>query len=237
VRQRTLAAGAGQGLRGRYGSGGLGRSCPVWTGFGDAAEGDFEAEGSGLADVVGDLAAGVALAVVVVRAEILVAHAGVSQQLGGLQLGVPGGDAGFGLVVMTEVAAYGAASFPRATGSRWYRSRRPGSAQRRSRRDDQRDQAEQAQQGTPLATIERGSPRRRFAANLPGASSSRTRPTGNRAWHERLCFTLLLMTSRAHGRTRHPRCPEDRQVAKWPVRELPGALTSRAQCGSSRHRG
>jgi hypothetical protein len=46
--------------------------------------------------VVGDLAAGVALAVVVVRAEILIAHAGVSQQLGGLQLGVLGGDARFG---------------------------------------------------------------------------------------------------------------------------------------------
>jgi hypothetical protein len=58
------------GLRGRYGSGGLGRGCPVWAGFGDAAEGDFEAGGSGLADVVGDLAAGVALAVVVVRAHV-----------------------------------------------------------------------------------------------------------------------------------------------------------------------
>ena len=41
----------------RYGSGGLGRGCSVWVGFGDAAEGDFEAEGAELADVVGDLAA------------------------------------------------------------------------------------------------------------------------------------------------------------------------------------
>ena len=78
MRQRTLAVGAGQGLRGRYGSGGLGGGCSVRGGFGDAAEGDFEAEGSELADVVRDLAAGVALAVVVVWAEILVAHAGVS---------------------------------------------------------------------------------------------------------------------------------------------------------------
>ena len=57
---------------GRYGSGGLGRSCPVWTGFGDAAEGDFEAEGAELADVVGDLPPGAGLAVVVVRAEVLI---------------------------------------------------------------------------------------------------------------------------------------------------------------------
>ena len=42
-------SGAGQGLRGRYGSGDLGRVCPVGFGFGDAAEGDFEAEGSELA--------------------------------------------------------------------------------------------------------------------------------------------------------------------------------------------
>ena len=78
MRQRTLAIWAGQGLRGRYRSGGLGRACPVGFGFGDAAESDLEAEGSELADVVGDLAAGVALPVVVVRAEVLVAHAGVS---------------------------------------------------------------------------------------------------------------------------------------------------------------
>jgi hypothetical protein len=76
ARQRTLAIGAGQGLLGRYGSGGLGRARSVGFGFGDAAQGDFEAEGSELADVVGDLAAGVALALVVVRAEVLVTHAG-----------------------------------------------------------------------------------------------------------------------------------------------------------------
>ena len=47
--------------------------------------------------MVGDLAADVALAFVVVRAEVLVSHAGVGQQLVvDLQLGVPGGNAGFG---------------------------------------------------------------------------------------------------------------------------------------------
>ena len=96
MRQRTLAVGAGQGLRGRYRSGGLGRVCPVGFGFGDAAEGDLEAGGSELAGVAGDLAAGVALAVVVVRAGVFIAHAGVSQQPGGLQLGVAGGGAGSG---------------------------------------------------------------------------------------------------------------------------------------------
>ena len=77
MRQRTLTIGAGQGLAGRYGSGGLDRACSVWVWFGEAAEGDLEAEGAELADVVGDLAAGVALAFVVVRAEVGVAHAGV----------------------------------------------------------------------------------------------------------------------------------------------------------------
>ena len=42
------------------------------------ALGDFEAESAELAEVAGDLAAGVALALVVVRAEVGVAHAGVS---------------------------------------------------------------------------------------------------------------------------------------------------------------
>ena len=46
MRQRTLAIGAGQGLRGRYGSGGLGRAGPVGFGFGDAAEGDPAGAGS-----------------------------------------------------------------------------------------------------------------------------------------------------------------------------------------------
>ena len=82
MRQRALTIGAGQGLRGRYGSGGLGRGCSVWVGLGDAAEGDFEAEGAELADVVGDLAAHVPLALVVVRAEVLISHTGVSQQRG-----------------------------------------------------------------------------------------------------------------------------------------------------------
>ena len=48
---------AGWGLQGRYGSGGLGVSWSAWFGFGDAAEGDFEAEGAELADVVADLPA------------------------------------------------------------------------------------------------------------------------------------------------------------------------------------
>jgi hypothetical protein len=65
----------------------------VGFGFGDAAEGDFESEGAELADVVGDLAVDVAAALVVVRAEVLVPHAGVGQQLVvDLQLGVPSGD-------------------------------------------------------------------------------------------------------------------------------------------------
>ena len=42
------------------------------SGFGAAAEGDLEAEGAELADVVGDLAADVALAFVVVRAEVFI---------------------------------------------------------------------------------------------------------------------------------------------------------------------
>src|SRR6516162_2887455 len=94
MRQRTVTGGDGQGLRGWYGSGGPGGVCSVGFGSGDAAEGDLEAEGSELADVVGDLAAHVALALVVIRAEVLVPHAGVGQQLVvDLQLGVPGGDA------------------------------------------------------------------------------------------------------------------------------------------------
>jgi hypothetical protein len=62
--ERTLAIGAGQGLRGRCGSGGLGRVRSVWGRFGDAAQGDLKAEGSELADVVGDLAAHIALALI-----------------------------------------------------------------------------------------------------------------------------------------------------------------------------
>jgi hypothetical protein len=76
VRQRTLAIWAGQGLRGLDGSGGLGLACSVGFGFGDAAEGDFEAGAAELADVVGDLAAHVALAVVVVRAEVVISRPG-----------------------------------------------------------------------------------------------------------------------------------------------------------------
>ena len=52
----------------------------VWSGgvrFGEAGEGDFEAEGGELADVVSDLAAGAGLAFVVVGAEVLIPRAGV----------------------------------------------------------------------------------------------------------------------------------------------------------------
>ena len=65
------------------------------VGVGDAAEGDFEAEGAELADVAGDLPAGVLLALVVVRAEVLVTRTAGGQQLVvDLQLGVPERDLG-----------------------------------------------------------------------------------------------------------------------------------------------
>ena len=67
---------AGQGLQGRYGSGGLCGAWSGWFGFGDAAEGDVEAEGAELADVVADLPADLGAALVVVRAEILISHTG-----------------------------------------------------------------------------------------------------------------------------------------------------------------
>ena len=77
------------------GSGGL--ACPVWLGSGGAAEGDFEAEVAELADVVGDLPADVALALVVVRAEVFIPGAGAGEQgVVDLQLGVAEGDLGFG---------------------------------------------------------------------------------------------------------------------------------------------
>src|ERR1700727_3337225 len=60
------------------GSGGLRASGSVW--FGAAAEGYLVAEGAELADVVADLAGGVAVVVVVVGAEVPVAGAGVGQQ-------------------------------------------------------------------------------------------------------------------------------------------------------------
>jgi hypothetical protein len=66
-------------------------------GSGDAALGHFEAEGAEPADVVGDLAADIALALVVVRAEVFIPHTGVGQQLVvDLQLGVADPDLGFG---------------------------------------------------------------------------------------------------------------------------------------------
>src|SRR5262249_23681180 len=68
LRQRCLATWAGRGPR-AVGSGGLDLACCVWVGFGDAAKGDFEAEGAEPSGVVGDLAAEVAPALVVVRAK------------------------------------------------------------------------------------------------------------------------------------------------------------------------
>ena len=50
----------------------------MWVGLGNAGQGDFEAEGFDLADVVGDLAPEGGLPLVVVRAEILVAHIGLA---------------------------------------------------------------------------------------------------------------------------------------------------------------
>ncbi len=61
--------------RGKVRSGSRGVGCLV-VGCGDAAEGDFEAQGAELADVVGDLPAGAGLAFVVVRSEVGVAGAG-----------------------------------------------------------------------------------------------------------------------------------------------------------------
>jgi hypothetical protein len=81
-----------------------GSGCPAacsggaGVGAGEAGEGDFEAEGAELADVVGDLAADVALVLVVPGAEVFIPRAGVRQQsVAGLQLGVAQGDLGFGL--------------------------------------------------------------------------------------------------------------------------------------------
>src|SRR5579859_8252222 len=97
------------GLVGGYGSGGLGVSWSVRAG-GGAGEGDVEAEGFDLADVVGDLAAGCGLPFVVVRAKVLIAHAGVGQQLVvDLQLGVAEGDLGFALAAASgQLAVAGA---------------------------------------------------------------------------------------------------------------------------------
>ena len=85
-------------------------SVRVWAG--DAGEGDFEAEGFDLADVVGDLAAGGGLPLVVIRAEILIAHARVGQQLVvDLQLGVADRDLGFGFAAFAGKAPV-AGAFP-----------------------------------------------------------------------------------------------------------------------------
>jgi hypothetical protein len=74
-------------------SGGLGRFRVV-LGWSGAAEGDFQAEFLEFADVAGDLAAGLGAALVIVRSEVLVPHAGVGQELVvDLQLGVADRDA------------------------------------------------------------------------------------------------------------------------------------------------
>jgi hypothetical protein len=78
------------------GSGGL--VAALRGGAGDSAKGDFEAEGAEFADVVGDLPAGVTLALVVVGAEVFIPGAGARQQrVVDLQLGVADGDACFGV--------------------------------------------------------------------------------------------------------------------------------------------
>ena len=76
ARQRAVTIAGRLGSAGRYGSGGWGVSWSAWFGFGDAAEGDFEAEGAELADVVADLPADLSAALIVVRAEILIPHTG-----------------------------------------------------------------------------------------------------------------------------------------------------------------
>src|SRR5262249_61966072 len=65
------------------GSGGRGACWPCRVGSGDAAEGDFEAEGAEFADVVSDLAAGGALALGVVGAGGFVLGAGAGRGRGG----------------------------------------------------------------------------------------------------------------------------------------------------------
>src|SRR5258708_12037045 len=104
---RRSVSGAGLGFGG---SGGLGACWPAWFGFGDAAEGDLEAEGAELANVVGDLPAGAGLAVVVVGAEVFMPGAGARQQrVVDLQLGVAEGDAGLVLAAAAgDLAVAGA---------------------------------------------------------------------------------------------------------------------------------
>src|SRR5690349_8329871 len=97
---------------------------------GEGGEGDFKAEGGELAGVVGDLAASGGLAFVVVRAEVVVAHAGAGQQLVvDPQLGVAESDLGLGLAaspgdppVTGAFAGLGCGQPPR----RSRRRRRPG---------------------------------------------------------------------------------------------------------------
>src|SRR5690348_8298918 len=102
-----MAARSGSGTR--LWSGGAGRFGVV-LGWAGTAESDFQAEFLEFADVVGDLAAGLGAALVVVRPEILVPHAGAGQELVvHRQLGVAEGDAGFGLAAAAgELAIAGA---------------------------------------------------------------------------------------------------------------------------------
>jgi hypothetical protein len=75
VRQRALAVGGRAGCV--AGFGGAGGLWLAGLAGGEATEGDLEAEGAELADVVGDLAADIGAALVVVGAEVLVSQAGV----------------------------------------------------------------------------------------------------------------------------------------------------------------
>ena len=78
MRQWTLAIGPVRVCEGGMGQAAWAGSVPSGSGSGMRQRVTyFEAEGAELAYVVGDLAAGVALALVVVRAEVLISHTGV----------------------------------------------------------------------------------------------------------------------------------------------------------------
>src|SRR5947209_7776575 len=78
-----------------------GSGCGSVLRLGFAAEGDFVAEVAELADEPADVAGVIALAFVVIGAEVLVAGSGAGWQgVEDLHLGVGGGDDGFGLAAL-----------------------------------------------------------------------------------------------------------------------------------------